>query len=53
MWKALETPKVSEELIFKELRRVRIKKLFPQTKTNKIFETNSSLHVKWCTTGKP
>ena len=31
---------------------VRIKKRFPETIINKIFETNSSFHAKWCTTGK-
>ena len=28
------------------------KKKFPETTTHKIFETNSSFHMKWRTTGK-
>ena len=33
------------------MRRVRIKKKFPETITHKIFETNSGFHLKWGTTG--
>ena len=31
---------------------VEFKKKLPETMTHKIFETNSSFHVKQCTTGK-
>ena len=43
---------MSEQLSLKESGLVRIKENFPETMTHKIFETNSSFHVKYCTTGK-
>ena len=52
MGKVLDLPKLSKELSLKGVGRVRIKKSFPEKIIYKIFETNSSFHVKYPNTGK-
>ena len=42
---------MSKKLSLKESGASKNKKKFPETITHKIFETNSSLHVKCCATG--
>ena len=41
---------MSKKLSLKESGGSYNKSKFPETKTHKIFETNSSFHVKWRTT---
>ena len=46
MWQALELSQLSARLILRGSGASQAKKLFPQTDIHKIFETNSSFHVK-------
>ena len=49
----LRVTKIVKEIRFERIWGwVRSKKVFPATILHKIFQTNSSFHVKWCTTGK-
>ena len=53
MSNVLELQNLSKTLKFEGVwGRVRSKKLFAETTTHKIFETNSSFHIKNRTTGK-
>ena len=54
MWKTLELPKINFKWnqVWRGLGQFRIKKLFPGTIIHKIFETNSSFHVKYWNMGK-
>ena len=52
MSKALELPKFSKEISLRGSGKFKTKKRFPETISYKIFETDSSFHLKQCTSGK-
>ena len=51
--KDLRVTKIVKEIKFEGiLGELESKNMFPETIIHKIFETNSSFHVEYCTTGK-
>ena len=51
--KGLRVAKIVEEINFEGVwSELEANKGFSETTSHKVFETNSSFHVKWCTMGK-